>query len=150
MITPQELRVGNWVNDVGSVPYQIMPNDIVALHQCQISGKVLLTINPIPLTPEWLVRFGFLQGKGKWGNDFYILNEDGFTVMFSVEHWTDVEETSVWKNHWFTKGLLNKNKLQFVHQLQNLFFALTGKELILDSKPEISTSSTAPDSTSAK
>jgi hypothetical protein len=153
MIKASELRIGNLLEFSNGIE----PAKIVMVGRRFFSSAAIekedgdFNVTPyyrgIPLTEEWLIRFGFLQGKSKYGNDFSILNEDGFTVMFSIEHWIDVEETSVWKNHWHTKGLLNKNKLQFVHQLQNLFFALTGKELILDHN---STSSTLPDSTTAK
>ena len=64
-------------------------------------------LKPILLTEEWLLKFGF----------------------------------SIFKNMYFIKGmqiwkcndlfLCNKNGIyiKYVHQLQNLYFALTGKEL---------------------
>ena len=95
-----------------------------------ISTKYPSNIYAIALTEEWLLKLGFKKSKGKWGNDFHILEKDGFICMFTIEHWTDTQEDSKFKNHWHCKYQLNGNKLKYIHQVQNLFFALCGEELV--------------------
>ena len=73
---------------------------------------------PIPLTGEWLLKFGF---KKDLGNDLYL--ESTSTSFF------------VWQNN-RVELLDNKNNIcisycEYVHQLQNLYFALTGEELTI-------------------
>lgn len=59
---------------------------------------------PIPLTPEWLERFGFKEVDGYWYKGFFALrNGEYFEII------------DIWIDH--------------VHQLQNLYYALTGEEL---------------------
>jgi hypothetical protein len=110
-----ELRIGNWVksNVSGNVlrftTYQF--NDLNEILLCSPPKPKL---EPILLNEEWLVKFGFeydsassLYHKGGFDVDFledrieFYLGEYGSTYSI-IEH---------------------------VHQLQNLYFALTGEEL---------------------
>jgi hypothetical protein len=74
---------------------------------------------PIPLTEEWLLKLG-LEKIGIWtfslnlvGNLdlIYYLGEKGWSIGL--------------------KSYSDFSNLKYVHQLQNLYFALTGKELII-------------------
>ena len=93
-----ELRIGNYVYDnLGGV--------------LKIKGisldSTLSHIKPIPLTEEWLLKFGLMSIKtelGFWNN--------GDAIYFS---------------YGFEKSI----ELKYVHQLQNLYFALTGEELTI-------------------
>jgi hypothetical protein len=65
---------------------------------------------PIPITEEWLLKFGYLKCS---------LRENHY----------EIKGHCIWKcNEMF---LCDKNGvlIKHVHQLQNLYFALTGKEL---------------------
>jgi hypothetical protein len=83
------------------------------------NGQIeLIEVLPIPLTKKWMRKLGF---KGKNG-EYMIIEDDnmrleimfGFTKDGSVlVHFNDCD----FKN------------CQYVHQLQNLYFALTGTEL---------------------
>ncbi len=67
--------------------------------------STLSHIKPIPLTEEWLFKFRLMSIKtelGFWNN--------GDAIYFS---------------YGFEKSI----ELKYVHQLQNLYFALTGEEL---------------------
>lgn len=69
-------------------------------------------IEPIPLNEEWLTRLGFVD------NEKYALH--------NIFIW--------YGNHIGIKGMLGIVKpfeCKYVHQLQNLYFSLTGEELIL-------------------
>jgi len=105
-----ELRIGNWVNCS-----EIVDVDKTREISCWDFGTYLSTnpeyYIPIPLTEEWLRRFGFVKvsefgisqyGNGKIGIFFY----NG-------------------------KGNYNISMFEHVHQLQNLYFALTGEELTI-------------------
>ena len=66
----------------------------------------------IPLTDEWLVKFGFEESEFVFSKNMYF-----------------IKGMQIWKcNDMF---LCDKNGIyiKHVHQLQNLYFALTGKEL---------------------
>lgn len=69
----------------------------------------------IPLTEEWLLKFGFSGALYyfKSGFEFSLKKQsDGFVMIIN-----DYEEC--WP------------EIQYVHQLQNLYFALTGEELTI-------------------
>lgn len=86
---------------------------------------MMIYVEPIPLTASWLEKFGFVKNisDGIWWinkhkyQQITIIppnNEDGF---FSP---------AVRDNHQGAFGLYG---IKYVHQLQNLFYALTGDEL---------------------
>lgn len=103
-----ELRIGNWVNDVadGGVLTEIQDGDDIDFAK---------DYEPIPLTEEWLVKFGFEKSSGYWLNDCHFIylesDEDGFTLA-------NPDACSV-------MGIT----MNHLHQLQNLYYALTGEEL---------------------
>ena len=72
---------------------------------------------PIPLTEEWLLKFGFFKY-----NNAYVLEKPSENIMnFKFSIWND-----------FTYNSSEfPVELKYVHQLQNLHFALTGTHLIL-------------------
>ncbi len=79
--------------------------------------------DPILLTPEWLERFGFEKrnsNKNEWslsdGSVDYIFDNDSKDFGFEIE--MQYKGTGI----------------KYIHQLQNLYFALTGEELILKEK----------------
>jgi hypothetical protein len=73
----------------------------------------------IPLTEEWLLKFGFDEITPK----YYVLNiDDGnsFTYYYTFSG-------GVW--HFEFEGI--SIKIKYVHELQNLYYALTKKELTI-------------------
>jgi hypothetical protein len=70
---------------------------------------------PIPITEEWLLKFGF---------------EKSFDTNFTLEFLHHELEINIsgygtWLN---TQDIVS---VKYVHQLQNLYFALTGEELTI-------------------
>jgi hypothetical protein len=110
-----ELRVGNWFNEFG-IPKQVTPNLILKLYQIEIAGKVAIDISPIPLTPEILVKAGFRQS---------ISNEKVYVLKIG-------ENNLMLKNDvaWFYWAGLSY-PFKYLHQLQNLVFAIHGEELAI-------------------
>ena len=108
-LKPNELRVGNWVERDGEV-YQITSVTILSLER----GET--TVNPIPITSEILLKLGFVHSlyiyrafdKGQFSFDL---------VSFRFQ---------------FDNRFVSNNRYKYVHQLQNLYFALTNEELTID------------------
>ena len=114
-----ELRIGNWASEENeSEEYfelQIINYNWIKDHDA---------FEPIPLTEEWLVKFGFE----------YCSESEGFQMKgFHVENREfDKYSSNIKKDEfgiWFINSCLVD--LKHVHQLQNLYFALTGEELTL-------------------
>jgi len=74
---------------------------------------------PIPLTEEWLLKFGFEKRDGEVPE-----NIDFVFKGFWIEQQTDVDDFICLNTEPFVS-------VKYVHQLQNLYFALTGEELTL-------------------
>jgi len=70
-------------------------------------------LSGIPLTEEWLIKFGF----EKIGRNF--TTKDNFIVWLSLST----------EAYIFRQTFVLDIKLDSVHQLQNLYFALNNKEL---------------------
>ena len=83
---------------------------------------------PIPLNEDWLVKFGFLRFRGG-----YQLNEiKDFGIYFKViNERTDGKEIVALVD---LESKIVSKEIHFVHQLQNLYHALTGEELTLTDK----------------
>ena len=110
-----ELRIGNWVNyfDDGNCS-RISVLDHYYCHLNDASSIDYLMIKPIQLTEEWLLKFGFPEHKSTMD---LLWN---YSVCLERRH-----------NELFVVNLDNIHvyQIEYVHELQNLVFALTGKEL---------------------
>lgn len=115
----EELRIGNLVKIGGEID-RLELCDFVDIHE----HKTIWQYEPIPLTEEWLLKFGFVKAKfsSEYWSHYSLIN--GWNVALS--HHTE-ESSGV------NKGLVywgdNYVGLKYVHQLQNLYFALNNKEL---------------------
>lgn len=122
-----ELRIGNYVLDKNDeIKKNHGVNDVVGIAYVNFENEFDKLINseisPIPLTNEWFSKLGMSyyslptrSGRKigyytlKYGNRFKINSSDGSYSFIN-----------------FRKEII------YVHQLQNLYFALTGEELILN------------------
>lgn len=115
MINEKELRIGNWVKQKG---VEIKIHGAYAIYAIEQNPELF---KPIPLTEERLIKFGLigiqvsLVGDKSW--DFWD------SSPFSIERYNGRWAVNV--PQW---GYIIDN-LEYVHQLQNLYFALAGKEL---------------------
>jgi hypothetical protein len=124
-----DLRVGNWVSKHGEY-YQITSATIVSLERGESDAE------PIPLTEEWLLKFGF-----EFINyDTDIDEENGDFIykeyrkkLYGVGYTYDIVSSpyAVYQFQidfkWCEKGVAAD--LKYVHQLQNLYWCLRGEEL---------------------
>jgi hypothetical protein len=112
-----ELRLGNLVLNGGSNIKDITPQTI-----SDFDNK-LIVLNPIPLTEEWLLKFGFEK------DDVF----DKFFTYLPI-HNLCMDKLSFRVNEGFIcyesiKYRTLLKHIQYVHQLQNFYFALTNQEL---------------------
>ena len=127
MIQPQEFRIGNYVFDIDGDILQIGEIlDIgVKFKKTSLSSRYE-KIYPIQLTEEILLKFGFEKDENE------IFHIDLFThyleLMYSMDCYYPIyiEKAQMSSENEQRIGL---NNLEFVHQLQNLHFALTCEEL---------------------
>lgn len=118
MIQANELRIGNLVS-IDCTCCRIITTEILSIESdeinvCETCLKCGLEywnmnpnlINPIPLTEEFKIQFGNdkLVLVDKLG---FVIFKNGYAYQFVFEDYT------------------------YIHSIQNLYFALTGEELIL-------------------
>lgn len=134
-----ELRIGNYVmfnqeqftNNKNHQEVELICNDGVVLKTFSYPYQ---EIQPIPLTEEWLVKFGFGVHHDINYNEYKILlnYKSGFTdTLVVIDKGGDLNnpiylyslKSNTDKSYMFLKTY------DYVHQLQNLYFALTNKEL---------------------
>jgi hypothetical protein len=137
-----ELRIGNWLNhkddwsyrqseqDFKEFNFQWNEYDWYALGECRISLNVL---GFIPLTEEWLVKFGFEKviyesDETGYGTD-YELDINGVGCISYSDDFSCALFGSKESSKHELGFLPNWDNCKHVHSLQNLYFALTGEEL---------------------
>lgn len=128
MIQATELRIGNYLKNDGVVV------KIDARSIFDIWGGNLITrikkYEPILITVAWLDKFGFDEGFD-WESGDYTNSFDLSLVVTYNEDTKDFSLSKYLKSGFIGSRLVIKNKLKYIHQLQNLYFALTGEELTL-------------------
>lgn len=121
MIQANELRLGNLIDFEGlpSVVKEIDSQGVVVFigETGETEWIDLFQFNPIPLTEEILLKCGFEKIENNWkvlsySNVFYFSWERLAGSAFSLDN------ESIYLPH-----------IEYLHQLQNLYFALTGEEL---------------------
>ena len=83
-------------------------------------------IEPIPLTEEWLLKFGF---KNDIENNWFKITIGSEAIPILVRIWNE-KKIQVYY-HWNFQGMNHIGYVENIHQLQNLVFALTNKELTI-------------------
>ena len=140
----KELRIGNLVRrkgtDIITTVEEVLSSRINCFNPTlsKLSTAQLSNFEPIPLTDELILRFKFHKYKdqsvhpnrywltqGDWGFviDKYFMEQPSW--MFGHEYYDSGDDSLDYTPLWF------KYNLRYVHELQNLFFALTGTELVL-------------------
>lgn len=113
----KELRLGNYIlgwfqNNDGMFQEAIGLNLLVFN---EIANWPEHDYEPIPLTEKWLLKFGFIKEKK---NRKYVYLFDGFEL-----------EQSPSGEIWFENRC--GTVIKYIHQLQNLYFAITAEELTI-------------------
>jgi len=110
-----DLRIGNLVNaSLKSGKGRIINHTITGFNIANMAdGFTSFNFEPIPLTEDWLIKFGFEKVFGQLR--IQITNSNSAT----------------WSNGILDLGDYLEIKCKYVHTLQNLFHSLTGKELTI-------------------
>lgn len=131
MIKANDLRINNWFNLNGKDFY--IDLKILYAISSGMPDYDLQKINPVPLTEEWLLKFGFENhSEEKFFMRYYIIKNGQWYIDFYADG--DCFLCVYYFNAGYIKVNVG-NPLKYVHQLQNLFFTLTGEELTLNSQP---------------
>ena len=105
-----ELRIGNIIESRTKHPIIVNWGTLKALE----NGEK--TYFPIPLTEEWLLKFGF-----EWKN--FAMRNGRISIR---------ESDGKYNLHLTNEAASTITiQIKYVHQLQNLYFALTGEELTI-------------------
>ena len=123
---PQELRLKNYVNFNSTiVRVMTISNKYINVRN---QRDYLITfldfskyILPIPITEQWLLDLGF---------EYWVVDKAYFYKDYFFH--TELPEEMKYYLPYFNMDIyIGSVKIQYVHQLQNFYFALTGKELSL-------------------
>ena len=115
-----ELRIGNLIIERPSEENSnIIPVSIHVFTYMKVNYNIF---KPIPLTEEWLIKFGFKKEGLYYKIQIY---GDGIPSYIGINVGYGYAELLRNYNHYIN------SKCEYVHQLQNLYFALTNEELTL-------------------
>lgn len=124
MIDAKELMIGSYVKDgsrIGKVTMisksriKVKLEHSLVVIDTQLDCK-MLDVQPIPITEDWLLRFGF---------------EKESDLSFSIINKLQIDLISNKFSFYMKWGNIMRqiSTIKHIHQLQNLYFALTGEEL---------------------
>ena len=115
----KELRIGNYYIDIDDKLTELSGYELYQMtikENTEILGET--EFRPIPLTEEWLLKFGFVFDsygeycKGAYSLDNEYTDKGVYIFVIQKETCLDIE-------------------IKYLHQLQNLYFALTNEELTI-------------------
>jgi len=122
----QELRLGNlveypgWNKDGTKAIFKVrdifLEGDRISLTNgiIQLPNTSIEVIKPIPLTEEWLVKFGFESNPYQDRYENKSIHIECNKLRGKTELWIE-----------------RMPHIKYIHQLQNLYWVLCGKELTL-------------------
>lgn len=110
---PEELRIGNLVKEND----EISARDLLDMYEYQQDFE------GIPLNEDWLINFGFEKDDVWMKKVVFSHNDKDFERVLMLTEWN-----SYWSAHINRQHICN---VKHVHQLQNLYHALTDQELTI-------------------
>lgn len=136
MINVKDLRIGNYINANGLKGHftvfaiaQASCDFIVDGMLCESYEK---NLQPIPITPEWLIKLGFTQHHNALGAGFTRRHQDGEFDHKDNENVIILCEDIGYTFDYEMGGIeWCQCSVEYVHQLQNHFYLMTGEELTI-------------------
>ena len=132
-----ELRIGNFVGIKETALHADGCNHSEAIFEIEEIKKDVVQfkgyhaneyykdLKPIPLTEQWLLDFGFKDEIGYYSKGAFLISlADDASCFFKDGRVS------------FKSMVIIENQPKYVHQLQNLYFALMQEELILKERIE--------------
>ena len=119
----KDLRIGNLLQytdrqkvkeHLRGTTFKVTADDILFLSTYSVDY-----VEPIQITPEWLEKFGFVKVGNHYEKNCFNLYK--YKDEIEIEFRNDEDDES------FVIGM----RYNYVHQLQNLYFAITGEELMV-------------------
>ena len=129
MIKENDLRLNNlvkWNGLVQKITAIAFGNCLLDKYPTADYPVELIEIDPIPLTEKILLSCGFKKRKSCFG--YWIYEIMFHHTVFSVE---DVDFGLCY----FYIGNTHVSQTKNVHELQNLYFSITGEELVFSTEP---------------
>ena len=121
MIQLNEIRIGNYLKNGFNQTIQIYGR----ISKYNTSGYQLKTLKPIPITEDELIKLGFVYN----GYNFDYLNYN-FHCQFKNENGEFKNtEFSIKKDERGKNKIVISYNIEYLHQLQNIYFSITNKEL---------------------
>lgn len=120
----QELRIGNniWRPCCYDEVVEIRENGIIGLDN--LRGLISYgEIEPIPITEELLLKIGFEKGQGDGYASYKINPYDGHIIEVTIH------ESGIDAFIQYIFGSCHLRSIKHLHELQNIVFTITGKEL---------------------
>lgn len=118
----EELRIGNiifisWKNAVNK---RVAVVNLGAIMDLASNGSgSAYNYKPIPLSEKWLIKFGFEKQVTR----YMVSYKKG---LIDISYFNKSKVISIYVG---AQRIDNGERIKHVHQLQNLYFALTGEEL---------------------
>jgi hypothetical protein len=117
-IKANDLRIGNLVrNNLSGEILKACDVLCDGINTDKIEGLNYGFIEPIPLTEEWLLKFGFKE----------IIVDSWYSKLAENKNTINISKSGL--------VAINDDKpiraIEYVNQLQNIYFALTGEELTI-------------------
>jgi hypothetical protein len=117
MVNPIELRLNNFVfspeHNTDMRVFSIYPNYLSLIKTTAIEVSAFDT-EYTKLTIDWLIRFGFCKNTGTW---------------YLLDRYAKIDINSIGKFRFWIAGKIIY--IDYVHELQNLYFDISKKELKL-------------------
>lgn len=119
-----ELRLGNFIKQGKIDLLEVRENDIF----CRCNGTSVLNPEPLKITPEFLIKNGFEFDKLNSGEN---LEQDSYEfkptrLIISVNLDYNTKKYFIRVNYEYEMGI----QFEYVHELQNLLYALYRIELV--------------------
>lgn len=128
-MTAQELRIGNKVWYYTGEGIEVTTIDGCDIEIMERKKAYLEKHQPIPISFDWLKSFGFIKDTSN-GNYWLNLQTHYLELMESNCYWYPVY-AEVPELLSLPEQRVSLNNIQYIHQLQNLYFALTETELVV-------------------
>jgi hypothetical protein len=123
MLDPKDVRVGNWVIKITGIDTNaksFFEYKAIAIDEYYFAFANVCF--PIKLSPAVLGNCGFKHEFGDWYKNLYCEGVDEGVPFLRYQHK---------QNAWYFENTRLPAQPQYLHQLQNLFYALSGQEITI-------------------
>ncbi len=129
MVNANELRLGNYI--LCKTGVRILPTPVGFQHFELLAKGLAKEMFAMPLKPELLIKIGFIENK-----EYYQLPDGKEFILALPVIGNNANQIRAYVNSkevCYARAILNEmvisNNIHQLHQLQNLYYALTGTEM---------------------